>query len=211
MTPDLLDEIQFTMELWQKQHSNTLCTAGCLKDRFNVGEVGLVVEEPPTAAPNFTRWTTESFTFSSQLGFSFKSSFTNNLGHSLEPASLLVSIQVREIEWLRCAIGIVSGFHGNLCLLWLAIGMAHNGTIVVLDRDGDSPGAYRIFWHVSGRECIVSSFGVCRCVVKYQNMVVIGVVFLKDFDRFFTVLDNALVGIVSITSFTSLEPQWKMD
>jgi hypothetical protein len=42
MAPNLLDEIEFIVELWQEQHLDILCTAGCLKDRFNVREVWLV-------------------------------------------------------------------------------------------------------------------------------------------------------------------------
>jgi len=135
--PDLLDEIQFTMELWQKQNLNVLCIVGCLKDRFDMLEVGLVIEESVAAASNFTGWTIEPFAFSLQLGFGLKSSLLKNLSHSFEPACLLMSI--RKIEWLWLSIGIASRFHKNLCLLWLAIRITYNSTIIILDRDSDSP------------------------------------------------------------------------
>jgi len=93
MTPDLLDKVQFTVELWQKQHFDTHCVAGHLKDRFNLLEVRLVVKELATAASGFTRRTMESLAFSLQYRFGLKSSLPNNLGHSLEPAHLLMPIR----------------------------------------------------------------------------------------------------------------------
>ena len=58
---------------------------------------------------------------------------------------------------------------------------------------------------MSGRECIVSLFDMCRCIVKDKDVIIVWVVLLEDFDCLFGMLDDAIVGVVSITSFTSLE------
>jgi len=58
---------------------------------------------------------------------------------------------------------------------------------------------------VSGRKCIVSSFDVRCCIVKDHDMVIIWVVFLKDVDRFFGMLEDALIVVISIASFPSPE------
>jgi len=135
-TPDLLDKIQFTVELQQEQHLDTFHATGRLKDRINLHEVRLIVEELAATAPDFTRQTLESFAFGLKFRFGLKSMLLKDLCHSFEPASFLMSIG--KIEELRLPIGKVSRFHGNLCLLWLAIRMAHYSTIGVLDRDSDS-------------------------------------------------------------------------
>ena len=93
MTPNLLNKVQFTVELWQKQHLDTHCAAGHLKDGFNLHEVGLVVKELAAAASGFTRQTLEPLAFSLQLGSGLKFSLPNNLGHSLESACLLMPIR----------------------------------------------------------------------------------------------------------------------
>ena len=136
-TPDLLNEIQFTVELWQEQHLDTLHVTGRLKDRIDLHEVRLIVEESAATAPDFTRQTPESFAFGLQFQFGLKSALLKDLCHSFEPASFLISIG--EIEELRLPIGKASRFHRNLHLLWLAIRMAHYSTIGILDRDSDSP------------------------------------------------------------------------
>jgi len=44
-----------------------------------------------------------------------------------------------------------------------------------------------------------------RCIVKDKDVIVVWVVLLEDFDCLFGMLDNVVVGVVSIMSFTSLE------
>ena len=56
-----------------------------------------------------------------------------------------------------------------------------------------------------GRESIVSSFDMCCCIVKDQDVVIVRVVFLNDFNHFFSMLYNVLICIISIPSFSSLE------
>ena len=58
---------------------------------------------------------------------------------------------------------------------------------------------------MSGRECVASLLDMRCCIVKDQDMVIVRVALLDNFDCFFGMLDNVLIGIVSIMSFTGLE------
>jgi hypothetical protein len=57
----LLDKVELAVEFREENYQNPQRFAGKLKDRGNIGEIGLIVEDATTAAVCCLRCTFESF------------------------------------------------------------------------------------------------------------------------------------------------------
>jgi hypothetical protein len=84
--PALLDEVQFTVELWQEEHLDAALLAVLLKDRLHVDEVRLVPECPANTAVHIRVFALKTRAFALELG-DVDAAFLKNTGHTLEDQS----------------------------------------------------------------------------------------------------------------------------
>jgi hypothetical protein len=84
--PALLDEVQFTVELWQEEHLDAALLAVLLKDQLDVDEVQLVSGCPPDTAVRIRVFALKTRAFALELG-DIDAAFLKHAGHTLEDQS----------------------------------------------------------------------------------------------------------------------------
>ena len=173
------------------------------ENRSHASEVWLRVKDPSNTTVGLPSRATEALTLPFELLelFPWETSLLQNNPHSLELASLPVSI--REVERLGSPICKGAGRHWNRFRDPLPTRIKNLFAIVVETRDFDEPilsRGRRIDWHIAGRYFIASTLDMCRRIVENKDVVVVGIMLLDDVHSPGDLVDYVVMKKIPVTT-----------
>ena len=207
MAPALFDWVEFWVELQEEKNWKAMFLAAHLKCRLDSDEIRLVEEELMATAVNVILRTLKVLALRIEPCLLKKSSLHEDHHHTLENASLWVPTWEVERLWLAIREHPIS--HPNPLLLLLSIRAIDRVASFICCINFHKPICFLLrlleiwFWcvlgHMSSGEGTWWSFRMDGGVVENENVVVVGIVFLKDIHCIVDLSQNIFIGEVPLS------------